>query len=82
MCVISEFHLACNTPVIRYVSLLFKLKNLSAKRATEPDRPNAAVRRPKRAAATTKKSYKELDTDGSLSESETPPVSKANTSPY
>lgn len=80
LCVINEFHLACNTPVIHCVSLL--LKNPSAKLATEPYRPNAAVRRPKRAAATTKKSYKELDTDGSLSESETPPVSKANTSPY
>lgn len=32
--------------------------------------PHAAGRRPRRAAAITSKSYKELDTDGSLSELE------------
>lgn len=47
------------------------------KPAAAPRRPNAANRRPQRAAATTIKCYKDPDTDESQSESEKPPVSKA-----
>ncbi|XP_073325885.1 synaptonemal complex protein 2 [Pagrus major] len=48
----------------------------TVKPAAAPNRPNAANRRPQRAAAITTKSYKEPDTDESQSESEKPPVSK------
>ncbi|XP_075950789.1 synaptonemal complex protein 2 [Anarhichas minor] len=41
-----------------------------------PSRPHAAGRRPQRAAAISTKSYVEPDTDDSLSESESPAVSK------
>ncbi|XP_030279267.1 synaptonemal complex protein 2 isoform X4 [Sparus aurata] len=48
------------------------------KPAAAPRRPNAANRRPQRAAATTIKCYKDPDTDESQSESEKPPVSKSS----
>lgn len=42
-----------------------------------PSRPQAAGRRPKRAAATSTKCYRDPDTDGSQSETEEAPASKA-----
>ncbi|XP_036958544.1 synaptonemal complex protein 2 isoform X4 [Acanthopagrus latus] len=51
------------------------------KPAAAPKRPNAANRRPQRAAATAIKCYKDPDTDESHSESEKPPVSKAKNLP-
>ncbi|XP_076597979.1 synaptonemal complex protein 2 [Chaetodon auriga] len=49
----------------------------TVKPAAAPSRPHAeGRRRPPRAAAISTKSYKELDTDDSQSESEEPPVSK------
>ncbi|AWP09495.1 putative synaptonemal complex protein 2 [Scophthalmus maximus] len=45
-----------------------------------PNRPHAAGRRPRRAAATLTKSYREPDTDDSQSESEKPPVTKNSSS--
>lgn len=62
---------ACNYTFGHNVSLLCNLKSPCAKQATEPDRPQAAGRRPRRAAANTTKSYKERDSDDSLSELET-----------
>ncbi|XP_069382156.1 synaptonemal complex protein 2 [Paralichthys olivaceus] len=44
--------------------------------AEAPNRPHAAGRRPRRAAATSTKSYREADTDESQSESERPPAPK------
>ncbi|XP_054465353.1 synaptonemal complex protein 2 [Anoplopoma fimbria] len=46
------------------------------KPATAPNRPHAAGRRPQRTAAISRKSYREPDTDDSLSDSEYPLVSK------
>ncbi|XP_039657476.1 synaptonemal complex protein 2 isoform X4 [Perca fluviatilis] len=54
--------------------------NKTVKPAVAPSRPHAAVRRPRRSAATSK-NYREPDTDDSHSESEKPPVPKANASP-
>lgn len=51
------------------------------KPAAAPNRRHAAGRRPQRAAAASAKSYKEPDTDYSQSESDEPPVSKANDYP-
>ncbi|XP_047187101.1 synaptonemal complex protein 2-like isoform X2 [Scophthalmus maximus] len=48
--------------------------------AAAPNRPHAAGRRPRRAAATLTKSYREPDTDDSQSESEKPPVTKNSSS--
>ena len=49
----------------------------TVKPGATPSRSNAAGRRPKRAAAAYKKSYREPDTDDSQSESEEPLVPKA-----
>lgn len=49
--------------------------------ATAPNRPHAAGRRPQRTAATSTKSYRELDTDDSQSESEELPAPKAKDFP-
>lgn len=49
----------------------------TAKQTTAPNKAHAAGRRPRRAAATSTKSYKEPDTDDSHSESEKPPGPKA-----
>ncbi|XP_035863718.1 synaptonemal complex protein 2 isoform X4 [Sander lucioperca] len=54
--------------------------NKTVKPAVAPSRPHAAGRRPRRSAATFK-NYREPDTDDSQSESEKPPVPKANASP-
>ncbi|XP_075898427.1 synaptonemal complex protein 2 isoform X2 [Nelusetta ayraudi] len=50
--------------------------NPCVKQRTEPALPRTAGRGPRRAAAVTRKNYKELDTDSSLSELETVPLSK------
>ncbi|XP_032375632.1 synaptonemal complex protein 2 isoform X3 [Etheostoma spectabile] len=54
--------------------------NKTVKPAVPPSRPHAAGRRPRRSVATSK-NYREPDTDDSQSESEKPPVPKANASP-
>lgn len=78
-------------PFSHNVSLLFNQKKADMKERVEqpkktvkpatPNRPYTAGRRPQRAAATSAKSYREPDTDDSLSESEKAPVSKANNFP-